>query len=118
MNSSISTFNPARFIDVVKESSYANAWNNGRELKAQRNELIEWLRKKYKDNQACQDLANKLETCKRDARCKSAACPECSNAAQRLVTEVTRRFLKEKAKTATSVCVSIVQPTARPSPAN
>jgi hypothetical protein len=99
------TFNPSRFIDVVQESEYASAWNTGRVVRQQRKDLIEWLRKKYRDNQACQDLADKLEACKRDARCKSAACPECSTAAQDLVTEVTQQFLKEKAKI---VSVSIV----------
>jgi hypothetical protein len=101
------SFNPARFTDIIKEDDY-RVWTSGVALRKQRRDRIEWLRKKYKDNQACQSLANKLEACKRGARCKSPACPECSAAARDLVTEVTRRFLKEKAKTATIVCVSIV----------
>jgi hypothetical protein len=108
MNSSPSTsFNPARFVDLIKEDDY-RVWTSGVALRKERYELIDWLRKKYKDNQACQSLANKLEACKRGARCKSPACPECSAAARDLVTEVARKFLKEKAKTATIVCVSIV----------
>jgi hypothetical protein len=108
MNSSPSTsFNPARFTDILKEDDY-RVFTSGVALRKERAELVDWLRKKYKDNQACQSLANKLEGCKRGARCKSAACPECSAAAQDLVAEVTRRFLKEKAKTATIACVSIV----------
>jgi hypothetical protein len=108
MNSSPSTsFNPARFVDLIKEDDY-RVWTSGVALRKERSELIDWLRNKYKDNQACQSLANKLDACKRNARCKSAACPECSAAARDLVTEVARKFLKEKAKTATIVCVSIV----------
>jgi hypothetical protein len=107
MNNS-TTFNPARFIDVITEDFYATAWQNGNELKRERKDLINWLRKKYKDHHPCQALADKLEGCKPNARCKSAACPECSNAAQGLVTKVTRRFLKKQAKMAKIVAVSIV----------
>jgi hypothetical protein len=101
------SFNPARFVDIITEDNY-RVWTGGVALRKERKDLIDWLRKKYKDNQACLALADKLEGCKRDARCKSAACPECSAAAQDLVTEVARKFLKEKAKTATIVCASIV----------
>jgi hypothetical protein len=108
MNSSPSTsFNPARFVDLIKEDDY-RVWTSGVALRKERSELIDWLRKKYKNKQPCQALAEKLDACKRNARCKSPACPECSTAAQDLVTQVTRKFLKEKAKTATIVCVSIV----------
>jgi hypothetical protein len=98
------SFNPARFTDILKESGYKAPPQQRRE----RIELVDWLRKKYKHRQACQNLADKLEACKRDARCKSPACPECSTAAQDLVTEVTRKFLKKKSKTAKIVAVSIV----------
>jgi hypothetical protein len=100
------SFNPARFTDIIKEDGY-RVWTSGVALRKERAELVDWLRK-YKDNQACQALADKLEGCKRGARCKSPACPECSTAARDLVTQVTRQFLKEKAKTATIVCLSIV----------
>jgi hypothetical protein len=100
-------FNPARFTDIIKEDDY-RVWTSGVALRKERKDLIDWLRKKYKDNQACQSLAHKLQACKRGARCKSPACPECSAAARDLVTEVARKFLKEKAKTATIVCLSIV----------
>ena len=104
MNNS-AAFNPARFTDIIKEDDY-RVWTSGVALRKERKDLIDWLRKKYNDNQACQALADKLEGCRPNARCKSPACPECSTAAQDLVTEVARQFLKEKAKTATIVCVS------------
>jgi hypothetical protein len=107
MNNSTPAFNPARFTDIIKEEDY-RVWTSGVALRKERTGLIDWLRKKYKHKPACQDLAEKLYLCKRNARCKSPACPECSTAAQDLVTEVARQFLKEKAKTATIVCVSIV----------
>ena len=107
MTNAGSPFNPAGFTDIIKEDDY-RVWTSGVALRKERSELIDWLRNKYKDNQACQRLANKLDACKRGARCKSAACPECSAAARDLVTEVARKFLKEKAKTATIACVSIV----------
>jgi hypothetical protein len=74
MNSS-TAFNPARFTDIIKEDDY-RVWTSGVALRKERAELSNWLRQKYKDNQACQSLANKLEACKRGARCKSPACPE------------------------------------------
>jgi hypothetical protein len=77
-------------------------------LRKERRDLIGWLRKRYPAKQACQNLADKLDNCKPKARCKSAACPECSTAAQDLVTEVTHKFLKKKAKAGTIVAVSIV----------
>jgi hypothetical protein len=103
------TFNPARFTDILKESGYRTGWGKAPpQQRRERVKIIDWLRKKYKDNQACQDLAAKLEGCKPKARCKSPACAECATAAQDLVTEVTQKFLKEKAKTAKLVAVSIV----------
>jgi hypothetical protein len=107
MNSPSSPFNPARFTDIIKEDDY-RVLASGVALRKERAELVYWLRQKYKDNRACQRLANKLDACKRGGRCKSPACPECSAAARDLVTEVARKFLKEKAKTATIACVSIV----------
>src|ERR1700730_3143629 len=105
MNNS-AAFNPARFTDIIKEDDY-RVWTSGVALRKERKDLIDWLRKKYNDNQACQALADKLEGCRPNARCKSPTCPECSTAAQDLVTEVARKFLKGKAKTTTIVCVSI-----------
>src|SRR3984893_13613537 len=107
MTSPSSPFNPARFTDIIKEDDY-RVWTSGVALRKERSELIEWLHKKYNEDKPSLDLAHKLEACKRGARCKSAACPECSAAARDLVTEVARKFLKEKAKTATIACVSIV----------
>jgi hypothetical protein len=102
-------FNPARFVDILKESGYRTGWGKAHpQQRRERIEIVEWLRKKYKDRTPCQALADKLDNCKPKARCKSAACPDCSTAAQDLVTEVTRKFLKKKAKAATIVGVSIV----------
>jgi hypothetical protein len=110
MNSLTSTFNPARLNDQIQESLYAPTpgWGAGPRLKRERKQLIEWLRKKYKDNQACRTLADKLEGCKRDARCKSAACPECSNAARQLLTTIIKKYLDDQSKAGNSiVCLSI-----------
>lgn len=66
------------------------------------------LRKKAKNDPASLVLAGTLETCKPNTRCKSAACPQCSHAAQQLVTHVTHRFLKEQPSSDTIACVNIV----------
>ena len=92
-------FNPARFNDQIDEALYAKLWGSGTRLKNERKDLIDWLRKKAKDDQPSFALADKLEACKPNHRCKSAACPECSHAARQLVTEVARRFLKEQPST-------------------
>jgi hypothetical protein len=108
MNSPISAFNPARFNDQIDEALYATAWGLGARLKRERKDLIDWLRKKAKDDKLSLALADKLDRCKPHARCKSAACPECSHAARELVTEVTRQFLKERPSSGTIACLSIV----------
>jgi hypothetical protein len=109
MNSPTPAFNPARFNDQIDEVLYATAWVPGVRLKRERKDLIDWLRKKANGEQAAIQLADKLEACKPDTRCKSAACPECSYAARQLVTEVARRFLNEQPSSKTTiVCVSIV----------
>jgi hypothetical protein len=101
-------FNPARFNDQIDAALYARAWGRGALLKRERKDLIDWLRKKANGKQAAIELADKLEGCKPNTRCKSAACPECSHAAAQLVTEVARRFLKEQPSSDTIVCVSTV----------
>ncbi len=54
-------------------------------------------------------LANKLDACKPEARCKSAACPECAYAAKQLLTTISKKYLDHQAEAgSTIVCVSIV----------
>jgi hypothetical protein len=104
-------FNPARFNDQINEALYAPTpgWGPGPKLKRERHALIEWLNKKYKDDQPSLALANKLESCKPQARCKSAACPECSYAAKQLLTTVIKKYLKDQARAGSKiVCLSIV----------
>jgi hypothetical protein len=88
MNNSTSNFNPAQLTDQIAESLYlVPGWSEkGTELNREREALIEWLHKKYKDDKPSLALADKLETCKPNARCKSAACPECAYAAKQWLT--------------------------------
>ena len=111
-------FNPARFNDQIDEALYAKLWGPGARLKSERKDLIDWLRKKAKDDKPSLALADKLEGCKPNTRCKSAACPECSHAAAQLVTQVTRRFLKEQLSAGTIVCMSIVPADGASKPGN
>jgi hypothetical protein len=110
MNKRSSTpFNPARFNDQIDETRYARTWVPGVSLKRERKDLVDWLRKKANGDPAAIQLADKLEACKPNTRCKSAACPECSYAARQLVTEVARRFLTEQPSSKmTIVCLSVV----------
>lgn len=100
-------FNPARFADMLEESLYATG-PKGEKLKSRREDLVAWLRKKFKNSHACLDLADKLADCRRKHRCKSAVCPECAAAGQRLVARAARHFLKAQAGSSKIVCVSVV----------
>jgi hypothetical protein len=102
-----SSFNPARFNDQLDETWYAGNWGPGLGLKHERKERVEELRKK-KDDKPSLALADKLESCKPNTRCKSPACPECSYAGQELGTDVTLNFLKARPSAETIVCVSVV----------
>ena len=105
------TFSPTPLIDQLDDSFYATIPGTGKYSKPARarKERIAWLRKKYKDDPRSLALADKLEGCIRGDRCKSAACPECSDAARRLVVEVARPFLKKQTSGDTIVvCVSVV----------
>jgi hypothetical protein len=104
MNNSTSNFNPARLNDQIDDSSYpVPVWSEkGTELNREREALIEWFHKKYKDNKPSLALADKLEGCKRKARCKSPACPECAYAAEQWLTSVIKKYLDK--------CLSIVPP--------
>jgi hypothetical protein len=111
MNNPTSAFNPARFTDQIEESLYAPSpgWGPGPRLNRERQDLVDWLYKKYKDHQPSVALANKLEGCKPDARCKSAACPECGYAARQLLTTIIKKYLEDQAQAGnTIVCLSIV----------
>jgi hypothetical protein len=103
-----SPLNPSKFADMLDEGIYATG-PKGESLKRERVRLVKWLRKKGKKSQACSDLADKLDQCRRRHRCQSAACPECTAAAQRLIANITGDFLKAQAGGgARIVCVTIV----------
>jgi len=103
------SFNPARFVDQITESLYATGLGKGTKLKNGHQHRVDWLRKKFKDDQPCQTLADKLHSCKPQARCKSPACPECAYAARRLLTTTIKKYLDDQSKAGNSiVCVSVV----------
>ena len=109
MNNPSSPFNPARLNDQIGESFYATGLGKGTKLKNERQQRVDWLRKKFKDDQPCQTLAEKLEGCKPQARCKSPACPECAYAARRLLTTTIKKYLNGQALSGNNIaCLSIV----------
>jgi hypothetical protein len=111
MNNSTSNFNPARLNDQIDDSSYpVPGWSEkGTELNREREALIDWLRKK--DDKPSLALADKLEGCKPNHRCKSPACPECAYAAEQWLTSVIEKYLDNKAQAGSPiVCLSIVPP--------
>jgi hypothetical protein len=118
MSEPLTSFNPARFTDLVVEDCYARAWGPGARLKRERKDRVERLRKKGDGDEATPAVADKLEGCKPNARCKSAACPECSYAAKQLVTQVAQRFLSDQPSSETIVCVSIVPADGATKPGN
>ena len=88
---------------------YATGLGKGTKLKNGRQHRVDWLRKKFEDDQPCQTLADKLHSCKPQARCKSPACPECAYAARRLLTTTIKKYLDDQSKAGNSiVCVSVV----------
>jgi hypothetical protein len=107
MHKSKTSFNPSRFRDMLSETQYASGLK-GEKRKSEREDLVAWLRKKGKRNQACLTLADKLADCRPKHRCKSAACPECAPAGQRLVSRVVRRFLKAPANGGKVVWATII----------
>jgi hypothetical protein len=109
--------NPARFVEMVDESMYATG-DKRKELKSERRGRVAWLRKKSKKIQAGLQLADKLEACTQGNRCKSAACPECTYAAQRLIAKATRRFLRARRNDGTIVCVTVVPDDGTTNPGN
>jgi hypothetical protein len=98
-------FNPSRFADILAECFFAKGQKRNK-LRTKRQQLVAWLRKKWKQSKKCGALANKLDGCRKDHRCKSPACPECSDAAQRMIVWAAQKHLKSQAKKI--VCVSVV----------
>jgi hypothetical protein len=97
--------NAGSFSDALTEKYYAQKSAKHKKLERKRQKLVNWLRKKAKNNEHAQELADKIETCRPKHRCKSGACPECADAAQRLFAKAARRYLKGKSGIA---CVTIV----------
>jgi hypothetical protein len=97
--------NPSSFSDALTEEYYAQKSGKRKKLERKRQKRVNWLRKKAKGNLRAQELADKVETCRRKHRCKSAACPMCADAARRLFAKAARRYLKGKSGVA---CVTIV----------
>lgn len=102
-------FNPSRLEDVVPESAYRTA-ERGKELVKERERLVAWLKKaRRKDQTGCNALAERLEQCRPYARCRSAACPECTKAAQRHFAKALKRFLEHASNfPGEIVCVSVI----------
>jgi hypothetical protein len=98
-------FNPSSFSDALSEKYYAKKSASRKSLRRQREKLVTWLRKKAKSSARAQLLADKLEECGRNNRCKSGACPECVDSARRLFTKTLRRYLANKSNVA---CVTLV----------
>ena len=99
--------NPSRFSDMLNEGFYPTGQDR-KVLKSKRQDLVAWLLEKGKKSSASRQLAANLEGCKKGHRCKSAACPECAYAAQRLIAKVTRRLLKAHAQGARIVFVTVI----------
>lgn len=105
MSKQRTAFNPASFSDALTEKYYTKKSNKRKKLRRNREMLVFWLRKKVKNNERAQELADKVDACRRKNRCKFAACPACADAAQRLFARAARRYLKRKTGV---VCVTIV----------
>jgi hypothetical protein len=104
-------FNPTRLSDQLAESSYpVEGWSKkAPKLNRKREKDVGWLRKKFKDDQPSLALAEKLEGCKRNHRCKSPACPECAYAARQLLTTIIKKYLDDQTEAGNKiVCLSIV----------
>jgi len=89
----------------VTERYYTGKSKVVAKLRQERKERVGWIRKKFKDNAAAQALADKLEACRPNHRCKSLACQGCAAAAKRLFVRTCRRYLKDKSNIC---CVTIV----------
>jgi hypothetical protein len=97
--------NPGSFTGGLDELFYQH---RAQRLQKQREQVIEWLEKKWKADNACIALAGKQGNCQPGLRCTSPACPECSMAAQRLFTTIVEQFLKQAPDGNKLVSVTIV----------
>lgn len=100
-------FNPGRFDGALTEALYAKGLAAG-PYKRERGRLVRLLRSKHKDNDKAQSLADELEACKKNKRCKLAGCCECSHAGQKLFAKVAAAFVAKHVGAGQLVCVSIV----------
>lgn len=102
-------FNPSRLEDIVPESAYRTG-ETGKALVKERERLVVWLKSpRRKDQTGCNALADRLDPCRPYARCRSAACPECSKAAQKHLAKALKGFLRYDTDfPAEFVCVSVI----------
>jgi hypothetical protein len=70
-------FNPGRFADALAENLYAHGWGKPRKLKLERERRATLLRK-GKTPKAL-NLSALLDGCAPHNRCRSGACPECTD---------------------------------------
>lgn len=102
------SFNPGRLDGALKKGHYASGLGLAKVLKHEREAFVRLVRQKHQDNLAAQALADKLESCKKGRRCKSAACPECARAAQMLFASTVGASVEDLAAGKQIVCVSVV----------
>src|SRR5262249_16187459 len=90
------------------EDWYPKGWGQGVAHSVEQDELVAWLRKKHKDDEASVDLADRLEACKKNDRCFSAGCIKCSHAPKTFATKVAQEFLQHQPDSTEIGCVSVV----------
>lgn len=75
-------------------------------------ELVEWLRKKGKQDQRAAALSGRLDACALASPCGSGACPACDQAFQRDFAAAGGRFIEEqqRCRHGAIVCVGIALP--------
>jgi hypothetical protein len=100
-------FNPGQFSSGLTEDWYAKGWG-GQALNAKQAKLVAWLRKKHSTDKAAMNLADRLDGCKANHRCHSAACIMCSRAAKAFATKVIAKFLANHPDNSKIVCVTVV----------
>jgi hypothetical protein len=110
MNKETQRFNPGSFNGALDESFYAKdvGLGKGTIRRRRRQKLVNIARTRHKADAGAQMLANKLERCRVNHRCKSPACPECGPAAQELFVTTVGASLEDLADGEDIVCVTIV----------
>lgn len=93
-------FNPIRLSDML-----VRFYDRDGEVQQMQQERIRWLRKKCKKYPA---VADRLESCCAEEPNGSGGCLSCSHAAQAMIADAARRFLKKRKGDGTIVCVSVV----------